>query len=141
MTIVGHRRRLERLELRSGSKRDPWVEAVYEAEREVQATRKAVAALVEFALVLAGTDKRPMQVRRETLPPAPTATLQIESFTSVAAGSTEDRNSSAYIRPWTQPVLYAPPPPVDPGHPRDPWENWGFVSPPSYDRKTEDVLE
>ena len=57
MSIVGHRRRLERLELRSGSKRAPWVEAVYEAEREVQATRKAVAALVEFALVLAGTDK------------------------------------------------------------------------------------
>ena len=56
MTIVGHRRRIEQLELRSGSKQDPWVEAVYAVEREVQATRKAVAALVEFALALAGTD-------------------------------------------------------------------------------------
>lgn len=60
MSILGHRRRIQRLEQRSGSKQDPWVEAVYETEREVQATRKAVAALVEFALVLAGTDRMPM---------------------------------------------------------------------------------
>ncbi|MCX7361380.1 MAG: hypothetical protein NTV97_05850 [Alphaproteobacteria bacterium] len=136
MSIVGHRRRLERLELRSGSKSDPWVEAVYAVERKVQATRKAVAALVELALVLAGTDKMPMQVRRETPPPAPAATPQIESFQPVAAGSTEDRNSSAYIRPWTQPVLYVPPP-VDPGRPREPWENWGFERLPSYDGETD----
>lgn len=140
MSITGHRRRLDRVEQRRGAKCNPWVEAVYRVEKVKQAERKAVAALVELALVLAGTDKMPMQPRRETPPPAPSVALQIESYRPIAAGSTEDRNSSAYIRPWTQPVLYVPPPPNEPGRPRDPWENWGFERPPSYDREENHLI-
>ena len=59
MTAAGHGRRLRTLARKNAPPaRNVWIEALYENDRR----KKAVLALVAFALHLAGTDKLPSRV-------------------------------------------------------------------------------
>ncbi|MFI4999049.1 MAG: hypothetical protein ACHQK9_04140 [Reyranellales bacterium] len=141
MSIPGHDRRLGRLEQKSGAKHDPWIEAVFKMAEEQQ----AAVALANFARALAGTDEAARLQRLASSPPdrpeTPAAPAPLPGR-SRPKGE-RPRPSPNDVLTWDQLVrvpwydgaasAWVPQHPAEPARPRGPWENWGFVGPPSYD--------
>jgi hypothetical protein len=137
VTHAANDRALERLERKTGAKDDGWLKAVYELSRE----RGAALALAKFAQALAGDEPPP----REPMyggPPARVERSHAPRHESppIIPGSTNDPNSSAYIRPWLQEAVEMPDP-NGPDMPKGPWAHWGFERPPSYAREAEDAAD
>lgn len=142
MTLSSHDRRLVRLEEKGWAKDNSLMRVVAGAERLHNRRRRAALALVAFAQELAGVDPSaavPEPARNEAS--AHVEALPVrrrESPPPIIPGSTNDPNSSAYMRPWVEGAVEVPEVPDGPDMPKGPWAHWGFEPPPSYAREAED---
>jgi hypothetical protein len=137
VTHAANHRALERLERKSGAKDDnSLARIVFALERERRQQRAALA-LVAVAQALTG-DEPPVTMQAETSPGYEPLPAPRHESPPIVPGSTNDPNSSAYIRPWVQEAVEMPD--LDgPDMPKGPWAHWGFERLPSYAREAEDA--
>ncbi len=154
MSQLGHRRALKRLEEAKWGRKGEgltWEEHEAIFKRNLEAT--AAEEIVRCARALAGTDEatrlqqlasspreRPEQPAARTAPPPRRDSRPVWSQ-SVRPGPNDVLTWEQAMRvTWldgTSAAVATTQVRADPEHPRDPWENWGLIGPPSYDGEEE----